>query len=129
MTCGKTAELWIESALEQREREQAAFHDRTIAAVRGIGRIPVLPIHAQQHDRFQQIIVVDEPPLARFVAGIECPVPERAEQQRLRMEHRDRWCWHPCQLRHNYATMIRKRFGIEEASNMLDHSSVKMTEV
>ena len=25
--------------------------------------------------------------------------------------------------------MIRKRFGIEEASNMLDHSSVKMTEV
>ena len=37
--------------------------------------------------------------------------------------------WHPHQLRHNYATMIRKRFGIEEASNMLDHSSVSMTEV
>ena len=52
-----------------------------------------------------------------------------AEQRRWRKEHRDRWCWHPHQLRHNYATMIRKRFGIEEASNMLDHSSVKMTEV
>ncbi len=25
--------------------------------------------------------------------------------------------------------MIRKRFGVEEASNMIDHSSVKMTEV
>ena len=25
--------------------------------------------------------------------------------------------------------MIRKRFGVEEASNMRDHSSVKMTEV
>ena len=25
--------------------------------------------------------------------------------------------------------MIRKEFGVEEASNMLDHSSVKMTEV
>ena len=25
--------------------------------------------------------------------------------------------------------MIRERFGVEEASNMLDHSSVKMTEV
>ncbi len=25
--------------------------------------------------------------------------------------------------------MIRKRFGVEEASNMLDHSSVSMTEV
>ncbi len=36
---------------------------------------------------------------------------------------------HSRQLRHNYATMIRKRFGIAEASNMLDHSSVKMTEV
>ena len=54
---------------------------------------------------------------------------EKTEQKRLRKEHRERWCWHPHQLRHNYATMIRKRFGIEEASNMLDHSSVKMTEV
>ncbi len=54
---------------------------------------------------------------------------ENAEQKRLRKEHRERWCWHPHQLRHNYATMIRKQFGIEEASNMLDHSSVKMTEV
>ena len=26
-------------------------------------------------------------------------------------------------------SVIRKRFGVEEASNMLDHSSVKMTEV
>ncbi|MCH8151441.1 MAG: hypothetical protein IH830_03595 [Planctomycetes bacterium] len=29
---------------------------------------------AQQHDRCKQVIVVDDPPLARFVAGIECPV-------------------------------------------------------
>ncbi len=72
---------------------------------------------------------MDDPPLAEGVAGIERPVAEKAEQQRLRMEHRDRWCWHPHQLRHNYATMIRKRFGVEEVSNMLDHSSVKMTEV
>jgi len=52
-----------------------------------------------------------------------------AEQKRLRKEHREHCCWHPHQLRHNYATMIRKRFGVEEASDMLDHSSVKMTEV
>jgi len=56
-------------------------------------------------------------------------VEQKAEQQRLRRKHRDRWCWHPHQLRHNYGTMIRKRFGVEEASNMLDHSSMKMTEV
>ena len=72
---------------------------------------------------------MNNPPLARVVAGVERPVAEKAEQQRLRMEHRDRWCWHPHQLRHNYATMIRKRYGVEEASNMLDHSPVTMTEV
>ncbi|MCH8151388.1 MAG: site-specific integrase [Planctomycetes bacterium] len=56
-------------------------------------------------------------------------IKRAADEKRLRKEHRERWCWHPHQLRHNYATMIRKRFGVEEASNMLDHSSVKMTEV
>ena len=38
-------------------------------------RLPVLPIHAQhrtqQHNRFQQIVVMDNPPLAAVVAGIE----------------------------------------------------------
>ena len=66
---------------------------------------------------------------AEKAAQQELSAEEKAEQKRLRKEHRERWCWHPHQLRHNYATMIRKRFGIEEASNMLDHSSVKMTEV
>ena len=54
---------------------------------------------------------------------------EKAEQKRLRKEHRERWCWHPHQLRHNYGTMIRKTFSLEEAQNMLDHSSVEMTRV
>ena len=65
---------------------------------------------------------------------IKCPVyklppEEKPDQQRLQKEHREHCRWHPHQLRHNYATMIRKQFGIEEASNMLDHSSVSMTEV
>ena len=46
-----------------------------------------------------------------------------------RKEHRERVCWHPHQLRHNYGTMIRKTFSLEEAQNMLDHSSVEMTRV
>ena len=54
---------------------------------------------------------------------------EKVEQRRLRKEHRERWCWHPHQLRHNYGTMIRKMFSLEEAQNMLDHSSVEMTRV
>ena len=54
---------------------------------------------------------------------------EKAEQKLLRKEHRERWCWHPHQLRHNYGAMIRKRFSLEEAQNMLDHSSVEMTRV
>ncbi len=36
---------------------------------------------------------------------------------------------HPHQLRHNYGTMIRKMFSLEQAQNMLDHSSVEMTRV
>ncbi len=67
--------------------------------------------------------------VAEKAEQLELSDEEKAEQKRLRKEHRERWCWHPHQLRHNYATMIRKRFGIEEASNMLDHSSVKMTEI
>ena len=59
----------------------------------------------------------------------EIKAEEKSEQKRLRKEHRDRWCWHPHQLRHNYGTMIRKTFSLEEAQNMLDHSSVEMTRV
>ena len=42
-------------------------------------------------------------------------------------EHRDCYWWHPHKLRHNYATMIRQRVGVEEAQNMLDHFSANMT--
>jgi integrase len=37
--------------------------------------------------------------------------------------------WHPHQLRHNYATEIRRRFGIEAAQILLGHSSAIVTEV
>ncbi len=46
--------------------------------VRRTDGLPVLPLHAQhlaqQHDRCQQIVVMDEPPLAEVVAGVERPV-------------------------------------------------------
>lgn len=36
--------------------------------------------------------------------------------------------WHPHQLRHNYATEIRKRYGLEAAQILLGHSSALVTE-
>lgn len=37
--------------------------------------------------------------------------------------------WHPHQLRHNYATRIRKEFGIEAARILLGHRSTAVTEL
>jgi integrase len=37
--------------------------------------------------------------------------------------------WHPHQLRHTAATLIRKQFGIEAAQHVLGHASLQMAEV
>lgn len=37
--------------------------------------------------------------------------------------------WHPHQLRHNYATRIRKEFGVEAARILLGHRSTAVTEL
>lgn len=37
--------------------------------------------------------------------------------------------WHPHQLRHNYATNIRRQYGIEAARVMLGHATTTMTEI
>jgi integrase len=37
--------------------------------------------------------------------------------------------WHPHQLRHSAATLIRKQFGIEAAQHVLGHSSLQMAEL
>ena len=37
--------------------------------------------------------------------------------------------WHPHQLRHNYATRVRKEYGIETARILLGHRSMVTTEV
>lgn len=37
--------------------------------------------------------------------------------------------WHPHQLRHNYATMIRRQYGIETARILLGHRSTAVTEL
>lgn len=37
--------------------------------------------------------------------------------------------WHPSQLRHNAATVLRKEFGIEVARAVLGHSDIKTSEI
>lgn len=49
-------------------------------------------------------------------------LPERPKPPRV-VPH-----WHPHQLRHTYATEIRKQFGLEAAQILLGHSSALVTE-
>jgi hypothetical protein len=37
--------------------------------------------------------------------------------------------WHPHQLRHSTATLVRKRFGIEAAQGVLGHSELETTQI
>src|SRR5205814_1007052 len=37
--------------------------------------------------------------------------------------------WHPHQLRHNAATDLRRRFGLEAAQVMLGHRTLSVTEI
>ncbi len=38
-------------------------------------------------------------------------------------------CWGPNRLRHNYATRVRKRFGLEAAQILLGHSKADVTQI
>lgn len=50
---------------------------------------------------------------------------QKAEWERWRAEHR----WHPNQLRHLAATLLRKEFGIELARIILGHSTAFTTDI
>jgi hypothetical protein len=50
---------------------------------------------------------------------------ERLEVQEWRRSHR----WHPNQLRHNHATDVRRKFGLEPSQVALGHSKADVTQV
>ncbi len=50
---------------------------------------------------------------------------QRQELRQWRSDHR----WHPHQLRHNFATEVRRQHGIEMAKIILGHRSVAQTEI
>lgn len=49
---------------------------------------------------------------------------QREELKVRRKAHR----WHPHQLRHNAATLLRREFGLEAAQLALGHSSAEITD-
>lgn len=50
---------------------------------------------------------------------------QKAELKAWRREHH----WHPNQLRHTYATGVRKQFGLEAAQVLLGHNSADVTQI
>jgi site-specific recombinase XerC len=50
---------------------------------------------------------------------------QRAEVKAWRKAHR----WHPNQLRHSFATRVRKEHGLEAAQVLLGHSRADVTQV
>lgn len=53
------------------------------------------------------------------------PVPEGADADAWHAAHR----WHPNQLRHSAATLIRRLFGLEAAQTVLGHAQASITEI
>jgi integrase len=57
------------------------------------------------------------------------PVPSNVKDPGAIRSWRKSHRWHPHQLRHNYATRIRKEFGVEAARILLGHRSTAVTEL
>lgn len=51
------------------------------------------------------------------------------KQKKQLQQWRRRHYWHPHQLRHNYATHVRKQYGLEAAQILLGHSTADVTQV
>jgi integrase len=54
---------------------------------------------------------------------------EKTERRRRASEWRKVHAWHPHQLRHSAATLLRREFGIEASRVVLGHASAAVTEV
>lgn len=59
----------------------------------------------------------------------EAQAAERTRLQQLAAQWRAENCWSPNQIRHTYATEIRRQFGLEATQVMLGHSRADVTQV
>jgi integrase len=53
----------------------------------------------------------------------------RERREQLAAEWRQANCWHPNQLRHSRATLIREQYGVEAAQVVLGHSDASITQI
>lgn len=60
---------------------------------------------------------------ARWMARLTAE--QRAALTAWRKDHR----WHPNQLRHNFATLVRRQYGLEAAQVLLGHSQADVTQI
>jgi len=60
---------------------------------------------------------------AESAVSLARQLPEAPTEERLIPR------WHPHQLRHNHATAVRKRFGVEAARVVLGHRNIDVTEL
>lgn len=63
------------------------------------------------------------------VISKDLPESERDSMKELARKWRSDNCWTPNQLRHNAATLIRRKFGIEAARVILGHANISTTEI
>src|SRR5207244_2531146 len=64
-------------------------------------------------------------PALSAIARKDLTPDQRAELKAWQKSHR----WHPHQLRHSTATIIRRQFGIEAAQAVLGHSQIDTSEL
>jgi integrase len=57
------------------------------------------------------------------------PDEEKSRRRSLAAEWRRGNCWHPNQLRHSAATLIRQEFGLEGAQAVLGHANADVTQI
>jgi integrase len=57
------------------------------------------------------------------------PEPERSKLRAEAAKWRAAHCWSPNQLRHTFATDVRRRFGLEAAQVLLGHSEADTTQI
>jgi integrase len=67
-------------------------------------------------------------PEAREAIAADTPAAKK-ERQRVRSEWNAANVWHPHQLRHNAATILRRQYGIEATRLILGHRSAAVTEI
>ncbi len=116
----------------EREPDAYLFSPREAAAWRygqrrAARRTPMTPSQTARHAR--SLSRRQRPPGERYTTASY----RRAIRYAIRMANRDREepiaTWHPHQLRHNVATVVRKHYGIEASRAFLGHATTAVTEI